>query len=401
MRFAFKTFGCRLNQAEAALWQAQLESIGWMATPFEEAQWIIVHSCAVTAKAERDSVRELRHLRQSYPHAQLALVGCAAELVQEGADLIVRKDNKANLPQILSGQTIPEQLTVKLHTTRASIAIQDGCDRFCSYCIVPYLRGKPRSTPFDMIIERAKQLIALDYHEIVITGCHIALYQDGDKTIVHLLDALCALPGDVRFRLGSVEPCTTDEMRFIDLMARHPGKICRFLHIPIQSASDAILSRMNRPYSAAHIRHVLDYALAKIPDLALGCDLIVGFPGETDADAAATEALLLDYPFSAAHVFPYSPRPGTPAADFPDQIPASVVTARAKRLRTIAATQREAFAKSLLHKPQTVLLERDHTGWNEQHISCYLPHGTRGELYCFTPIQYHDGILLATPENPL
>lgn len=393
MTFFIKTFGCRLNQAEAARWTAELEEAGWRSVPEQDAHCLIIHSCAVTAKAEHEVVRTLRRFRERYPIAHLVLVGCAAELITSGADQIIRREDKARLSEILTGAIKSDLLTIPLHTARASLAIQDGCDRFCTYCIVPYLRGAPRSVPFQTVLDQARNLIDLGYEEIVITGCHVAAYQDGDRSIIQLLNALCSLPGKVRYRLGSVEPCTTDEKAFIDLIADHPERICRFLHIPIQSGSNTVLERMGRNYTNEHIRAVLDYAYARLPDLGLGSDFIVGFPGESEAEANATFQLLQDYPFSAAHIFPYSRRPGTPAAVAPNQISSTIITQRAKHLRELAAYKRETFTQSLIGKPQIVLIENGYRGWNEQHIPCLCSEGTRKRLITFTPTDVKEGVL--------
>lgn len=417
MRFALKILGCRLNHAEAEAWAAQLSAAGWQVVAPEVADLIILHSCAVTATAEHESARTLRRFHESYPHAKLVLTGCASKLVAEGADLVVSHAEQAHLVQKLLATFAPaparasaqpvdasalgtatEQLAeaptpaVTCSRSRPALVIQDGCDVFCSYCIVPHLRGAPVSVPHEQILERARAYCAAGYEEIVLTGCHLARYHSADTTLVELLDALSQLPGKTRFRLGSIECCGLAATPLLRLIAQRAPRICRYLHIPLQSGSETILHAMRRPYTLHDVHALLNEIAERLPGCGLGADWIVGFPGETDADFAATCQLVRDYPFNAAHVFPYSPRPGTPATTFSNQVPAPIAAERARILTALVQEKRDAFARSLIGTPQQILVERNARGWTEQRIACRCS-GPRSQLVTVTPTRYEGGIL--------
>lgn len=407
-RVAFLVFGCRLNQAEAAAWQRELTARGWEESPPESADLVCVHSCAVTDAAQQEVRRTLRRLRRVAPKASVLLSGCAADLMPEGlADLRVphaRKDAwLTEVERAFGGTAAPTPLPASpvRHRTRASLIVQDGCDRFCAYCIVPHLRGAPVSAPMAEALDRARRLTDEGYTEIVLTGCHLALYRDPatGANLVNLLERLCGLPGTARYRLGSVEPCTLDDRALIRLIAGSGGRVCDFLHLPIQTASDTLLKRMGRTYTEAEIRSLLETALTELPLCGLGSDWIVGLPGETETDAEATRRLASDYPFTGAHIFPYSPRPGTPAADFPDRVPGHTQRARAEALRAAADATRAAALRRYLGQRLTVIPERraeaGWEGWSAQRIRCVLPgEAHRGEPVSFVPTAVSDGRLI-------
>lgn len=399
-KVAFVTFGCRLNQAEAAAWQEALAALGWDCVRPESADLICVHSCAVTDAAQQEIRKTLQRFRRTVPQASIVLSGCAAEAIPGPlADLRIPHARKEQWLAEVQSRFAPSAAvranppaTVPRRRTRASLIVQDGCDRFCAYCIVPHLRGSPVSVPLSKVLDGARQQIDAGFTEIVLTGCHLALYRDptSGTDLVGLLERLCALPGKTRFRLGSVEPCTADDRALIRLIAGSGGRICDFLHLPIQTASDALLKRMGRPYAETDIRALLDAILTELPLCGLGADWIVGLPGETPADAAATRRLASDYPFAGAHIFPYSPRPGTPAAAFPDQIPEHVRRQRCAALHAAADTTRTAALRRYLGHRLTVIPERRTTagweGWSAQRIRCVLPgEARRGEPFQFVP----------------
>lgn len=205
-----------------------------------------------------------------------------------------------------------------------------------------------------------------------------------------LLARLCDVPGEGRFRLGSLEPCVTDDTALFRLAAGSGGRLCAFFHLPIQSGSDALLARMGRPYGAARIRATLDALCGALPFCGLGADWIAGLPGETEADAEATRRLLADYPFTGAHVFPYSKRPGTPAAAFPGQVPSERIAARAAALRAVAAETRRLALRRFLGRELCVIPERTRTGrcegWSAEYLRCRLPEpAPRGVPTAFVP----------------
>lgn len=430
LRVAFKTFGCRLNQAETARMRAQFEALGWHALPFgKPADAIVLHGCAVTQNAESEVLRTARRLRETGT-ALVILTGCIAPAARDKANaaahLVIPNEEKENIAQQVTDLTtrrlddlakksppcgkatpsatnlaISPQPPALFSTSRALLKIQDGCNFRCAYCIVPDTRGEPRSRPLADCQAEAADL-ATRHNEIVITGCNIACWQHGDLRLPDLLRALAAgLPYPAaRLRLGSIEPGTM-ERAVIDLMADTPA-ICRFLHLPLQHADPAMLRAMRRRYTIDHYRAAADHALARIPGLALGADVITGFPGETDAAFAALRGFIEETPFSNLHVFPYSERPGTPAAAFPGAVPPHIRKARAAELIALARVKRHAFATAHIGRPQRVLIERIRngtaSGWTDTYISCRFPWHDASRCHTIvdvTPTRVEGDILFA------
>lgn len=404
---AFRVFGCRLNQAEAAAWQAALAARGFPIVPPEAADVLCLHSCAVTATAEHEAAKFLRTFRQRHPATRIILSGCAAELAPHAwADLILPHARKAQwLDETLAFlDTLRPTPAPPVNPpppprakTRATLIIQDGCDRFCAYCIVPHLRGAPTSVPMRTLLDEAREHFARGYREIVLTGCHLALYRDPESGagLLDLLARLCDLPGEGRLRLSSIEPGVVDLRALARLIAQSDGRLCPFLHLPIQSAADGLLARMGRPYSERDLRASLDAILEALPFCGLGADWIAGLPGESEADAAASLRLLADYPFLGAHIFPYSPRPGTPAATFPDQLPPDLRQRRTQALAAIAAESRLRAQTRFLGRTLIVIPERLRNGawegWSAERLRCRLgPNATRGTLTPFRPTSLTD-----------
>ncbi len=394
---AFHIFGCRLNQAEAAEWQRALLARGFSIVERTEADVLCVHSCAVTEPAAHEVVKLLRAERQRHPERKLILSGCAANLVPpELANLIIpHADKEQWLPRVLhflNAEATPVSDRPYRLRTRASLIVQDGCDRFCAYCIVPHLRGTPTSVPLPTLLQRAEALFAEGYREIVLTGCHLALYRDPESGagFIQLLQRLCEVRGEGRFRIGSLEPCVLDDVALIRLLATHRERLCAFLHLPIQTASDTLLQRMGRGYTQAEVRRVLDAIGEHLPLCGLGADWIVGLPGETEADAEATRQLVEAYPFTGAHIFPYSRRPGTPAATFPDQVPQHLMKARIDALTATAQTVKTEALKRFIGKPLVVIPEQQRNGqwegWSAERLRCRLSFpAQRGVPVVFTP----------------
>ncbi len=413
MTVAFKTFGCRLNRAETAQFEAGFSAAGFTRVPIETgARVVVLHSCAITQSAENECLKLIRSVRKKSPDACLVLVGCAVEAVASetlqglGLDLIVpRTQKEALVPLVLrhlgiSGTFSP--IAPALSTQRASLKIQDGCDFFCSYCIVPHTRGQPYSRPFDACLNEAKAFVDAGFQEIVVTGCNIACYADGSRSLVDLLAALASLPGLGRLRLGSVEPGTV-ERDVIARMAETP-KLCKFLHLPIQSGDNAILSRMRRRYTVEGIERTLHEALERVPHIGLGADVITGFPGESLEAFEHTRALVEAFPFSNLHVFPYSERPGTPAATFDASVPEPERKRRAAELIRLGRLKRKTFAQGLVGHPVEVLVEHFDReglahGWTGEYLACGIsgvPSSHKRQLVTCEPhAAEQDGVLLA------
>lgn len=405
MTVAFKTFGCRLNQAETAQFQTAFENDGIECVPFgTPADIVVFHTCAITQTAEHESLKLIRAVRGKMPGAVLVLAGCVAEaasaetLEASKADLIVRREDKDRLAEIVLrhiGRTpspaTPPIAPPRLAKGRASLKIQDGCNFFCTYCIVPYTRGQPCSRPFDACLEEARKFLAAGFQEIVVTGCNIACYADGTRNLIDLLAALVSLPGLGRLRLGSLEPGTV-ERQAVTLMADTP-KLCRFLHLPIQSGDDGVLSRMKRRYTTAELRDTLLFALDLLPDLALGADFICGFPGETAEAFTRTSDFVRAFPFSKLHVFPYSERPGTPACRFSDAVPFAERRNRTRRLIELGTQKRSAYAQRFTGKRVELVIESYDQqgrarGWSGEHLPCVVegvPPGRLRTLCAFLP----------------
>lgn len=400
--FSIKTLGCRLNQAESATFAGGLERLGFSLVDDDRNTPVplyILHTCAITHAAELEAVRLIRHARRTLgPSAFLVATGCAVEvasgreaLLEAGANLIVRQADKPALPDLLLHalkETHPELLPPasassstpaipRFSTTRATLKVQDGCGFKCSYCIVPSTRGRPVSRPFEEIVAEADALFSAGFRELVLTGVNIACYRHQGRSLRALTEAILALPsrGNGRVRLGSIEPATA-ERELLDLAASSSG-LCPFFHFPLQSGSDRILQAMGRHYTASDYAETLSIALERLPRVCLGADVITGFPGETDEDFEATRALLERFPFGKLHIFPYSERPGTPAASLPNAVPVSLRRARARALIELADQKRAAFAQRFLEQEVEVLLERVSaagigSGWSAEYLECRL-----------------------------
>lgn len=387
---SFKTIGCRLNQAETARIAAQFEAAGWLVT--EEGgpcDAVVINTCTITHHAERDSARWARRLRREGAR-RVILAGCAVEHDGEtlkaatGADLIAGQAQKFSLPERLASEfgLLPApgpgaedaSTTALFDTTRGLVKVQDGCDFRCSYCVVPETRGTPVSRPLPDILADIHRLVDAGYREITLTGANLGCYHAPPCSLIDLLERTEPIGGLERIRIGSIES-TTVERDVIDFMASS-RKLCRFLHLPLQSGDDGVLQRMRRRYTAARFRETAEYAMDRMPDLGLGTDVIAGFPGEDERAFRNTLDLVRALPFSNLHVFPYSPRRGTPAAGMPDQIPAAIRKQRAAELIAIGKTKRRDFARTFIGKPVTILTERskrDTVGWTSQYIPVRIP----------------------------
>ncbi len=412
INFSIHTLGCKVNQYESERVAGGLRRLGWGQVDFSSrANVYIINSCTVTAIANHKSRQLIRRALKNNPDALVVVTGCYAdsdrdEIAQiEGIGLIVGNEKKSELPRLVAerlGFCKPngageDAIIMPLHT-RPLVKIQDGCNQFCSYCIVPHVRGDLWSRPEAEIIGEVSRLVAGGAQEIVLTGIHLGLYGVGaGNDLGELLARLIDIRGLGRIRLSSIE-LNEVTPKIIELMATS-GKICSHLHIPLQSGSDRVLLRMNRHYTATDFIERTGELKEKIDDLALTTDIIVGFPGETEADFADSVRLVEQVGFSKLHVFKFSPRAGTPAADFSEQVPNNIKNERSSRLIDISKRQSAGFAASYIGKNLSVLVERKQgdylSGISDNYIRVHIdgPEKIAGKLVTVNIAKQEEAVL--------
>jgi len=383
---AAHTLGCKVNQCDTEAILELLVSIGCNICEFnKKADIYIINTCTVTHASDKKSRQIIRRAKKHNPSAMVAVCGCMAQkdpvsTNELGVDFIFdarKPENFINNVRVLldaNGIGGPAKPTKPDKSrTRGFIKIQDGCDRFCSYCIVPYVRGKPKSRPVQDIISEAASLITSGIQEIVITGIQVASYGEDtkDTNLPGLLSRMLAINGLVRLRLSSLEPnVITEEF----LNAASSQILCDHFHLSLQSGSDTVLQRMNRHYSTAEYAQVVANIRKIWPEAAITTDIIVGFPGETENEFNETLNFLKKINFAGIHVFEYSKREGTPAATFPNQVLDKVKTERSREVRTLAAELQLGFYKSQIGKTVAVLFENSKSyGEWLGHTSNYCP----------------------------
>jgi threonylcarbamoyladenosine tRNA methylthiotransferase MtaB len=400
-RAALLSLGCRLNHAETQAIRGRLEAAGYeIVARGEEADVIVLNSCTVTAQSDAKSRQALRAARRGNPTARLAVVGCYAQLnaariaAQGLADVVVGSGDKLAVVELLhaapgavpvvAAGRIPrdpfayEFLAAGGGGTRAHVKVQDGCDFMCSFCVIPAARGRARSRLLANVLAEAEALAAGGVREIVLTGVNVGTYAESGATLLHLVDRLSELPGLERIRIGSIEP-TTVPPGLLERMAEAGHKLAPFLHLPLQSGSDTVLAAMRRRYTAAEYRRFAEDALAKLPDLCLGTDVMAGFPGEGDEQFGETFALLERLPFAYFHVFPYSERRGTAAARMAGAVPVPLRQRRAAALRALSEAKQLAFHRRFLGQTLPVLFEQPRRpdvaeGYTANYLRVQVPH---------------------------
>lgn len=395
IRVAITTLGCKVNQVESAALDNAFAAAGCALVDFrEQADIYVVNSCAVTARAGQQSRQVLRNALRRNPEARVLITGCYAQIAADTLRaidprvLLIGNSHKEELVAVALGRAaVPALLPMAEKQgvfalpvrhfpghSRAFLRIQDGCSNFCSYCIVPYTRGRSRSLPLQQVMQQAGLFAEAGYREIVVTGINVGRYGldlAENETIVTVLARLCTAFPEIRFRLSSIEPPEIDAA-LLDMAAAHPNCMPHF-HIPLQSGDDRVLAAMRRRYRSADFAGRVQALRARLPLAAVGCDVLTGFPGETEAQAANTRALLQECAVSFLHVFPYSRRPGTPAAGMPDQVPAGSKSERAGLLRKLDADLRRHFYAANLGRVLRILVERRRAdgmleGFSENYI---------------------------------
>ncbi len=378
MSAALKTYtlGCKVNQYETQFVREALVSIGYRdALAQQPADLSIVNTCTVTAEGDSKSRQVIRRMHRDNPHARIVVMGCYATRARDEiaslpgvAEIIT---DKRELPDWLARfgvVDIPRGISGLEHRHRAYVKVQDGCLLRCSYCIIPQVRPEMYSRPMGEVLDEVRRLIDRGYREVVLTGIHLGHYgvdfnrgqpKQNWVRLSRLVHELVQLPGDFRVRLSSIE-ATEVTRELIEVMAEYPQKVCPHLHVCLQSGSDSVLRRMRRRWSARQIVDRCGWVQEHLDRPALTTDVIVGFPGETDAEFAATLDVCRQIGFSKIHMFPFSPRRGTAAADMNDQIPKHVKSARGRELAVVECELRDRYATSLIGANLIVLVETNH-----------------------------------------
>ena len=367
------TLGCKVNQYETEYVREGLLSIGYRdATATQEADLCIVNTCTVTADGDSKSRQAIRRLARENPQTRIVVMGCyATRAPQEVAALPNVAEvvtDKRELPDLLGRFgviDIPTGISRFGTRHRAFVKVQDGCMLRCSYCIIPHVRPQLTSRPMQHILDEIGRLVANGYREIVLTGVHLGHYgiegnwnkpKEQWQRLSHLVRAIARVPGDFRIRLSSIE-ATEVTRELIAVMAEHPQRIAPHLHICLQSGSDAVLRRMRRRWGTRLFIDRCALVRGALDNPAISTDVIVGFPGETEEDFAATLRTARECGFSKMHIFSFSPRKGTPAAEMKDFVPPSIQAERVERLRELEAELRNDYYRSLLGRRLRVLIE--------------------------------------------
>ena len=376
---AFYTLGCRVNQYETQAMKEIFERNGFSICSFDDkADVYVVNSCTVTATGDKKSRQMLSRAKKQNPDAITVLAGCYAQKLSKEEISVIKADvilgNNAKEKIVDAIQKIADERKIywvsdlknaiysdmKLESyeekTRALIKIEDGCDRFCSYCIIPYVRGPVRSRPFEEIICEAQRLAENGFKEIVITGIQTAAYKYKDLTLGDVVSEVAKVRGIERIRLGSLEPVIiTDE--FLTVL-KQTNKICPTFHLSLQSGSDSVLKRMNRRYDSATYKDKINKIKEYFPDAAITTDVIAGFPGETEAEHKQTVEFAESIGFAHMHVFPYSPREGTKAASMDGQLEKKTKEERTRELNALSEKMHDEFVEKNKGKAYPVLFEQ-------------------------------------------
>lgn len=399
MKAVFVTLGCKVNQYETQVLEEKFAKAGIaLAKEGEKADFCIVNSCTVTASGDKKTRQMLRRLKRQYPDAVMVLTGCypqafpqeASEL--EEADIVTGSTNRSGLLDLVQAylqtpqrmvQIIPHQkgeafekmtATHFSERTRAFVKIQDGCDRYCAYCIIPYARGPVRSKPLSDITAELGQLAAQGYQEVVLVGINLPCYgKDLGLRLIDAVEAACQVEGIRRIRLGSLEPelLTAEDLK---RLAAQP-KFCPQFHLSLQSGCDRTLKAMNRHYDSAEYRRIVQDIRKAFENPSITTDIMVGFPGETEEDFRQSADFVREIGLAKAHVFAYSVRPGTRAASMPDQVSQREKEQRSSRLIEVTNATRQAFLQAQVGREEEVLFETTQT-----------PYGIEGYTPNYTPV---------------
>ncbi len=404
---SFYTLGCKVNQYESEAVSSIFEKNGYKVVAFDDHSDVyIINTCTVTNLSDRKSRQAIRKAKKTNPDSIVAVMGCYAQTASEevlkipGVNLVIGTKDRNRIMEylerleagecrinavdnIMSSRSF-EELSVATfkERTRAYLKIQEGCSQFCSYCIIPYARGPIRSRDPEAVMAEVKELATNGYTEIVLTGIHLASYGKDLKTtsLLDIIKKINEVEGIQRIRLGSIEPTTITE-EFVKAAAEMP-KLCPHYHLSLQSGCDNTLKAMNRKYTSGEYLESVELLRKYIPDVAITTDLMVGFPGETDEDFEASLTFAEKIGFSKIHVFKYSPRKGTPAAEAPNQIGPEVKESRSEKMLALSDRLEEAYLNRFIEREMDVLFEQElqeQKGYIEGLTSNYIRVGAQGE----------------------
>lgn len=396
-RVAFYTLGCKVNQYETEAMEELFKNRGYeIVSNREEADIYIINTCTVTNLGDRKSRQFIRRAKKMNEDSIIAAVGCYSQVAPEeveaidGVDIVVgttdrnrivdlceeakSKNKKINVVKDIKYHKEFEPLNISdlPYKTRAYIKIQEGCNQFCSYCIIPYARGPIRSRDLEDIIMEAKRLAKAGFKEIILTGIHVTSYGKDLKglSLTDVIEEVAKIDGIERIRLSSIEPTFVDK-DFLERVVK-TGKLCDHFHLSLQSGSDSVLKRMNRKYTTKEYRDIVKLIREYMPEAGITTDIIVGFPGETDEEFEESYRFVEDIRFSRIHVFKYSPRKGTPASQFKEQIPGDIKQIRSDRLIRLGDELMEEFHKAFIGRSLELLLEEEKDGFIEGYTTNYI-----------------------------
>lgn len=392
MKFNIVTFGCKVNQYESNMMKEHMLSSNFFYVEnISEANIIVVNTCSVTNVADKKCLKMIRRIKREYPNSILVVAGCSSQNKQEiyenlDIDILIGNKDKSKIDILLKDYIKTHKRYVKFYNDRkldfedmlisdynhirAFIKIEDGCDNFCSYCIIPYVRGSVRSKNFETVIKEAKLLTQKGHKEIVLTGIHTGHYMDKDYDLTDLINELSKIEDLLRIRISSIEITELND-KFLNMLSTNK-KVCDHLHIPLQAGSDEILKRMNRKYDLKYYEEKIKKIRMIRPDISITTDIIVGFPYETDELFNETLEFSRKMNFSKIHVFPYSIRLGTSAANMPNQVDESIKKERVKKLMDLSEIMEKEYYNKFVGKELDILVEECDNNVSIGHSSNYL-----------------------------
>lgn len=392
MKFNIVTFGCKVNQYESNMMKERMLSSNFFYVEnISEANIIVVNTCSVTNVADKKCLKMIRRIKREYPNSILVVAGCSSQNKQEiyenlDIDILIGNKDKSKIDILLKEYIKTHKRYVKFYNDRkldfedmlisdynhirAFIKIEDGCDNFCSYCIIPYVRGSVRSKNFETVIKEAKLLTQKGHKEIVLTGIHTGHYMDNDYDLTDLINELSKIEDLLRIRISSIEITELND-KFLNMLSTNK-KVCDHLHIPLQAGSDEILKKMNRKYDLKYYEEKIKKIRMIRPDISITTDIIVGFPYETDKLFNETLEFSRKMNFSKIHVFPYSIRLGTSAANMPNQVDESIKKQRVKKLMDLSEIMEKEYYNKFVGKELDILVEECDNNVSIGHSSNYL-----------------------------